>query len=105
MNFVEEILSNGFVRAYYYKQSPLYPSNAWMGLTIYHPYERFEKGKIVIELSLEQYNKIREIRYSDGTLKKEILMEKRITVKNDGIVTYDNKYGIFPPKEIFNICH
>ena len=98
MNFVEKLLANGFTRIVYdwEKKKGRYdgefnPKNGWLGLTIYHPYEMFEKEGITVELDLTRYG-VKD--FIGGQLVN--VNEKRIVVKRDGLITYENKMGILP---------
>ena len=98
MNFVEKLLANGFNRfvSEIEKRKGRYdanfnPNNGWMGLTIYHPYERFEKDDITVELDLTRYG-VKD--YIGGKLVN--VNEKRIVVKKAGKITYQNNMGILP---------
>jgi len=109
MNFVELILSNGFVRRVtdIEKKKGRYDSkfnttNGWMGLVVYHPYEIFEKDNKSVELSLERFGAVDIIFDEDGCREVRV-NEKHITCKVDGVVIYKNNFGVIPPIEIINI--
>ena len=106
MNFVEKLLANGFKRfvSKIEKRKGRYDANfnslnGWMGLTIYHPYERFEKGNKCVELDLSRFG-VYDIL---PNLERVPVNEKVIRVKVDGQTVYENKYGVLPPLEIQNL--
>lgn len=106
MNFVEKLLANGFNR---YVSEPekkkgrydagFNPNNGWMGLTIYHPYERFEKGEFMVELDLSRFG-TKDIRYEGGKLTEVTVNDKIIKVIRGKNIIYYNQYGVLPPLEI-----
>ena len=107
MNFVEQLISNGFVRyvSDVEKKKGRYdmnfnPKNGWMGVVVYHPYERFENGNKQVELSLERFNVKDQIHYSDGRKEDILVNEKLIRIRIGEEVVYENKFGVMPPKEI-----
>lgn len=106
MNFVERLLDNGFERYVNPAEKNkgrfdmmFNPKNGWMGVIVYHPYERFSKGAKTVELSLERFG-VTDILYKDGLKKEEQINEKHITVKINDEMIYHNKYGVLPSKEI-----
>ncbi len=110
MNFVERILSYGFVRyvSEAEKKKGRYDvnfntKNGWMGVVIYHPIEVFTKDDIEVMLSLEMFNTYKIVIHKDNTIEKIPVSEKEIMVKKAGKILYHTKNGIMPPKEIEEI--
>jgi hypothetical protein len=106
MNFVEKLLANGFNRIVYEwekkkgrQDAGFNPQSGWMGLTIYHPYERFEKGNKSVELDLSRFG-VYDIL---PNLDRVPVNEKVIRIKVDGQTVYENRYGVLPPLEIQNL--
>ena len=106
MNFVEKLLANGFTRIVYEwekkkgrQDAGFNPQSGWMGLITYHPYERFEKGDVVVELDLSRFG-VYDIL---PNLERVPVNEKVIRIKVDGQTVYENKYGVLPPLEIQNL--
>jgi len=101
MNFVEQLIENGFKRVVHSwsKDQIFNTNNGWMGLTINHPYEKFVRGNALVELSLERYN-VSDLFITKDRTTKISVSEKLIKCSIDGEVIYENKYGVIPPKEI-----
>jgi len=102
MNFVERLLFVGFKRFIpeWEKKKGRYDGefntkNGWMGLTIYHPYERFELGDTVVELDLTRYG-VKDIQINGGFVTEIPVNEKKITVIKGGKLIYENKFGVLP---------
>lgn len=102
MNFVERILSYGFERIIHdwAKNQIFNTNNGWMGLTIYHPLERFIKGDKEVLLSLERFGCTDLIIHSDGKREEVKVNEKEIRISIGGNIVYHNRHGVMPPKEI-----
>lgn len=111
MNFVEKLLSNGFERVVsdVEKKKGRYDcafntKNGWMGVVVYHPYERFINGDKQVELSLERYG-VDEILFKGNEIIKTRINEKRITVSVSGNIVYENLYGVMPPNDIKRLLY
>lgn len=107
LNFVEQLLEKGFVREItdLEKRKGRYDinfntKNGWMGVVIYHPYEKFQKEDKIVELSLERFNVTDMIVYSDGTKQEKKVSDRQIICSVNGEVIYKNNFGVIPPTEV-----
>ena len=110
MNFVEKLLANGFTRIVYEwekkkgrQDAGFNPQSGWMGLITYHPYERFEKGDVVVELDLSRFGVWDFFIDSHGKTETKRVNEKRIKVSKGSELIYDSRNGVLPPLEIQNL--
>jgi len=108
MNFTEQILSMGYERfipdyeKIIRRQVDFNASNGWLGLTTYHPYERFVKDNKVVELDLSRYG-VKNILFTSSERIETDINEKSIKITIDGEVVYHNIYGVIPNDKIIEL--
>lgn len=118
MNFVEQLLNNGFQRFISESEkrkgrydSRFNPLNGWMGVVIYHPCEKFMKDDKIVELSLERFGVTDTTLIVINSETEEMsvtsvnINERLIKISVGDKIIYENKYGVMPPKEIENILY
>ena len=105
-NFVEKLIDAGFKRhipSWEIKRgrfdSNYNTKNGWMGLVVYHPYEKFIKGSKTVELSLERFGVTDTIISEMGVTKVQV-NEKIIKCSIGGQTLYETNFGVIPPIEI-----
>ena len=76
---------------------PQMAANGWLGVTTYHPYEKFVSGNTQIEIFFNEWN--REFK-KDGEWVTEPIHEKCIRIKKDNEIIYETKSGVIPPFEV-----